>query len=246
MVGRGTISSVRLTYQSEIAHEHPVDSPAALGEPENATALLDELYDIARGLAEETGESRCVFTLTAIVNDIVETCARTLIVHGRALESGAIVREVFAQNKTLISALGGALQSQSEHWQGIARMLADRNTELERSRLDHIKMREDLLDRTHMRELEANKAERELELKADALKTAKILLPALASHYTGHRLPGAATPRDVLLNELLGSISPEQSEVLMGTLDTKQRAALFTLLGEPEKDEPEKVPDAAE
>jgi hypothetical protein len=250
LAGLSELTSVRLVYQDDVVHEQPIES-GAIGDPEHARELLEELQDIARGHAEETGENRCVYTLQAQCGDKLETCSRTFVMHAKPLESGTIVKEVFSQNKTLISALGGALQAQSEHWQGIARMLADRNTELERSRIEHIRMREELLDRTHVRELEAQKNERELELKGDMLKTAKLLLPALASHYTGHRLPGAATPRDVLLTELLGSISPEQTEVLMGTLDVKQRAALFSLLGAPESDAENSdgkkdVPDAAE
>lgn len=128
--------------------------------------------------------------------------------------------------RTLLQISAGATQTLAKRLDAnenyIARLLEDRHKafdELETSRSE-----QQVRDLDSMKQISKDK-------RTDKVVEKLLLLgPAVANRIIGHNLvPGAQSPRDVMINDLADSLRPEQIQKIAGALEPQQQILLIEL-----------------
>lgn len=96
--------------------------------------------------------------------------------------------------------------------------------------LEFVRTTEELLSQKHVRELEAIQAQNKEKRMQELYDKGMLLLPAVANRIAGKQVMNqTVSPSEVMLNELVSTLKPEQFEKLLAVLAPEQRIVLLEL-----------------
>ena len=112
------------------------------------------------------------------------------------------------------------------HYQRIVDSLTAQVEKLSAKHFDMLTMAEEMTQANHERKMDAIRVEHEMINKGEVFRTVKILLPTVVNKLAGKNLlPTSETPSDVLVDQLLESLDPQQVAVIQQVLKPQQLVA---------------------
>ena len=107
-------------------------------------------------------------------------------------------------------------------------------------KIENLSSIEDLLSKKHERELTTKKQERDDEMRAQLLDSAKLLLPVVVNKLSGKKLlPEPQSEKEAMLAALISQLQPEQFDGILKILTPAQQLAMVELISSMQGEKPQ-------
>jgi hypothetical protein len=188
---------------------------------------------VYRANAPESSAARYAFVIAAV--DLDERAAGFESEPPTATGLTAmLMRHLEAKERVFVTTMGTLIHGMRDRNES----LEAENRELRASRLKTLELVEQVQSMAQEREIEAKRAEAQIEALRSVAGDVKLLLPALAARLSGAgKGAGAGGDADLAksaITRLLGSLTPAQQAKIAETLTPAQQIALMELVPQPD------------